>query len=328
MGPTMKRQLSGRRVGAIGLGCMSFAGAYGPTDETESLACLTAAVDLGVDHLDVAEVYGMGRSEEVIGTFLRQTNANVTIATKAGIYPKPTRHFRNDRDALRASLEGSLTRLGRDKVELFYIHRREAERPVEEVVETLVGFIEEGLIDSYGLSEVAPSTIRLAHAVHPVTAVQSEYSLWTRQPELGVLQTCKALGIAFVAFSPLGRGMFTDREPDPTKFRPGEIRAGNPRFVEPNFGRNKAAIARFREFCHARGWSTAGAALAWTLDRDEHVLPIPGTRSADHLRDCLSALRIVLTEADRAEIERLLPTGFAHGARYSASQNIGVEGYC
>lgn len=324
----MKRRLNGREVGAIGLGCMSFGGIYGATDLDESLDCLAAAVELGVTHLDVAEIYGMGRSEEVIGTFLRQTNADVAIATKAGIYQTPTRHFRNDRDSLRSSLDGSLKRLGTDRVDLFYIHRREAARPVEEVAETLAGFIAEGLIGSYGLSEVAPATIRRAHAVHPVAAVQSEYSLWTRQPELGVLQTCRELGITFVAFSPVGRGIFADRFPERSEFAPGDFRIGNPRFTEPAFAANKAIIAGFQKFCRSRGWSTAAAAIAWTLDRGDHILPIPGTRSAAHLRDCASALKIRFTDDDRAEIARLLPVGFAHGDRYAETQIAGVERYC
>jgi aryl-alcohol dehydrogenase-like predicted oxidoreductase len=324
----MKRKLGDREVLGMGLGCMSFGGIYGATDEDESLACLAAAQEAGVDHLDVAEIYGMGRSEEIIGRFLRETGAEMHIATKAGIYPKPERHFRNDEAALRASLEGSLQRLGRDSVELFYIHRREAERPVEEVAETMARFIDEGLIGSWGLSEVAPSTIRRAHAVCPVAAVQSEYSLWTRQPELGVLQTCAELGIAFVAFSPVGRGIFADRFPEAADFPKEDFRIGNPRFTEPNYAANRAAIAGFQDFCRSKGWSTAAAAIAWTLDRGEHVLPIPGTRSAAHLHECLTALEIRFTDEDRAEIARLLPVGFAHGDRYADAQIYGVERYC
>lgn len=323
----MKRRIANHEVGAIGLGCMSFGGVYGATDREESFACLAAARDLGVTHLDVAEIYGQGRSEEVMGAFLKEAGDGFHIATKAGIYTTPSRHFRNDADSLRRSLEGSLARLGRDRVELFYIHRREAARPVEEVVETLAGLVSEGLIGGYGLSEVAPATIRRAHAVHPVAAVQSEYSLWTRQPELGALQTCAELGIAFVAFSPVGRGIFADVFPDPDRFPPGDFRRAHPRFVEPNYSANRAAIAPFRDFCRARGWSVAAAAIAWTLDRGDHVLPIPGTRSAAHLRELCTALNIRFTEDDRAEIARLLPVGFAHGDRYGVAQNAGVESY-
>jgi aryl-alcohol dehydrogenase-like predicted oxidoreductase len=308
---------------------MSFGGIYGGTDEAESFACLEAACALGVTHLDVAEIYGgAGRCEEILGAFLRGSDAPVHIATKAGIYTEPSRHFRNDAGSLRRSLEGSLKRLGRDRVDLFYIHRREAARPLPEVIETLASFIGEGLIGGYGLSEVAPTTIRDAHAIHPVSAVQSEYSLWTRLPELGVLQTCRELGIAFVAFSPLGRGIFADRFPDTAGFPPGDFRHGNPRFEEPNYSRNMAAIAPFQAFCRSRGWPVSAAAIAWTLDRGDHVVPIPGTRSAAHLRELWSATTIRFTEEDRAEIARLLPVGFAHGPRYSPAQAAGAESYC
>lgn len=324
----MKRMIAGREVGAVGLGCMSFGGIYGATAIEDSLACLDEAARLGVTHLDVAEIYGGGRCEEIMGRYLGGRPGPFHIATKAGIYTEPTRHFSNARDRLRGSLEGSLKRLGLDRVDLFYIHRREAARPLPEVVETLVGLIEEGLIGGYGLSEVAPNTIRDAHAIHPVTAVQSEYSLWTRLPELGVLRTCRALGIAFVAFSPVARGILADRFPDPAAFPPGDFRRGNPRFEEPNYSRNKAAIAPFQAFCHARGWPVSAAAIAWTLDRGDHILPIPGTRTAAHLRELWSATEIRFTDEDRAEIDRLLPPGFAHGPRYSDWQAAGAESYC
>ncbi len=323
-----KRTLARHRVGAVGLGCMSFGEIYGETTEEESQDCLAAAVELGVDHWDVAEIYGMGHSETMIGRFLADQPADVKIATKAGIYFEPTRHYSNAPDRLRASLDGSLTRLGRDKVELFYIHRREAERAVEEVVETLVGFIEEGLIDTIGFSEIAPSTLRRAAAVHPIAAVQSEYSLWTREPELGMIQTCKELGTAFVAFSPVARGMLADTFPDPSKFPRGDFRTPNPRFVEPNYSANCALLRPFQAFCAARDWSTSAAAIAWTLDQGDHVIPIPGTRTAAHLRDLAAANDIEFSDDDRAEIARLLPVGFAHGARYADSQWFGVERYC
>lgn len=324
----MKRRIGRREVGSVGLGCMSFGGIYGTTDIDESFACLEEALRLGVTHLDVAEIYGAGRSEEVMGEFLRGRPAEFHIATKAGIYTEPTRHVSNEPSRLRRSLEGSLKRLGRDRVDLFYLHRREAARALPEVIETLAGFVEEGLIGGYGLSEVAPATIRDAHAIHPVTAVQSEYSLWTRLPELGVLQTCRDLGIAFVAFSPVGRGILADRFPDPAAFPPEDFRRGNPRFQEPHYSRNMRAIAPFQAFCRARGWATSAAAIAWTLDRGDHIVPIPGTRSAAHLRELWSATEIRFTDADRAEIERLLPAGFAHGPRYSEAQGAAAESYC
>jgi aryl-alcohol dehydrogenase-like predicted oxidoreductase len=323
----LKRRIAGRTVGAVGLGCMSFGGVYGATTEDESFACMDEARGLGVDHWDVAEIYGNGLSETLIGRYLAQTRAAVSIATKAGIYLEPERHFRNDAEALRRSLEGSLRRLGRDRVELFYIHRREAGRPIEEVMETLAGLVEEGLIGGIGLSEVAPATLRRAQAVHPVAAVQSEYSLWSRQPDLGMVQTCAELGVTFVAFSPVGRGMLADRFPEPASFAPGDFRARNPRFTEPNFTANMRAIRPFQDWCRARGWSTAAVAVSWTLHRGAHVMPIPGTRTAAHLRDLAQAAEICLTDSDLAEIETFLPKGFAHGARYADAQWPGVEHY-
>jgi aryl-alcohol dehydrogenase-like predicted oxidoreductase len=326
----MKRRTLGRggpSVGAIGFGAMSFGGLFGQTDDDTSLACLDAALAAGIDFWDTANIYGMGISERIIGDYLKARRPDIVLATKCGIVPGTPRRFDNSADHIRAELETSLGKLNRDKVELYYIHRREAERPIEDVIETMATLIAEGLIDGYGLSEVAPSTIRRAHAVHPCRAVQNEYSLWTRQPELGVLQTCAELGIAFVAFSPLARGMLGDPPVDPAKMHAGDWRRENPRFTEPNHSANRAAIDGFRAFAHARGWTTAAAALAWTLQQGDHILPIPGTRTGAHLGDWIGADAITFTQADQAEIARLLPVGFAHGDRYSDAQMVSVERY-
>ncbi len=315
-------------VSAIGLGCMSFAGFFGETDEATSLRCLDAALDHGIDFLDTANIYGMGRSERVIGTWLASRKPQVVIATKASIVTQPERRFDNSEPYLRAELDASLKRLGVDFVDLFYIHRREQERPIEEVVQTLQKLIAEGRIGGYGLSEVSPATLRRAHAVHPCRAVQNEYSLWSRMPELGLIQTCAELGVAFVPFSPLGRGVFGEAFPDPATMAATDFRTRLPRFSEPNYTYNRAAIDGFKTFAHARGWTVAGAALAWVLDQGPHLIPIPGTRTAEHLAEWAGADAITLTDADRAEIARLLPVGFAHGDRYNDSQIIGVERYC
>lgn len=318
----------GPEVSAIGLGCMSFAGFFGATDLETSLACLDTAWEAGITFLDTANLYGMGRSERAIGAWLKASGANPVIATKAGIVTSPHRHFRNDEDHLRSELENSLERLGRDRVDLFYIHRREQQRPVEEVAEILARFIEEGLIGGYGLSEVAPSTIRRAHAVHPCRAVQNEYSLWSRQPELGVIETCAELGIAFIPFSPLARGELTDRPPVVADMAETDFRKSSPRWQAPNHGYNQAALGRFRDYAAARGVSTAKLALAWVLGRGDHLIPIPGTRSGAHLKDWVEAAEMPLTTEDYIEIEKILPAGFAHGDRYSDSQTAGVERYC
>ncbi|MGR3793806.1 aldo/keto reductase [Vannielia sp. SX4] len=325
-----KRKLGagGPEVSAIGLGCMSFAGFFGDTDLETSVACLDTAWNAGIDFLDTANIYGMGRSENAIGEWLKGTDAKPVIATKASIVPKPERHYRNDEGHLRSELEQSLKRLGVDSVGLFYAHRREQARPVEELAETMAKFMEEGLIGGYGLSEVAPSTIRRAHAVKPVTAVQNEYSIWSRQPELGVIQTCAELGIAFVPFSPLARGELSDTPPDPAKMADADFRKANPRWQAPNHAYNQQALERFRAYAKDRGVPTSKLAMAWVLGKGDHLIPIPGTRTGAHLQEWVDAADMELTAEDYAEIEHILPAGFAHGDRYSDAQTIGVERYC
>lgn len=321
----------GPQVSAIGLGCWSFAGSYGPTDEAESHATLARALDIGIDFLDTANVYGNGLSETVIGSFIKDHPDRFTIATKAGIrrdLETGERYFDNSPEHLRESLEASLRRLGVEHVALYYIHRRDGSRPVEDVMETLVRFREEGKIGGIGFSEIAPSTLRRANAVHPVMAVQSEYSLWTRQPELGVIQACRETGAAFVPFCPLGRGILTADTPDPATFGKGDFRTSNPRFIEPNLSCNIESVEPFRQFAAGRGTTPAALAIAWILHQGQHLLPIPGTRSAAHLEDDASAAALDLSADDLAEIGRILPCGFAHGDRYSDVQNVGVERYC
>ena len=324
---TRKLGAQGPSVGAIGLGCMNFGGLYGPTTEADSLATLARAVDLGVDHFDTADVYGEGLSETLIGAFLRQTGARVAIASKAGITRQKEKPFDNAPDYLRRCLEGSLRRLGVEHIDLYYIHRREAARPIEEVMDTLARFVAEGKIGAIGLSEVSPATLERARAVHPVAAVQSEYSLWTRLPELGLLQACARGGTALVAFSPLGRGMLTNAPPDPGGFHDGDFRRNNPRFQEPNYSFNLRYVKAFQEYARAQGVSTSALALAWLMDRGPHVIPIPGTRRADHLAECAAA-DLVLDDAQREAVEAILPVGFAHGDRYPASPAGGPENFC
>lgn len=328
-----RRQLgkNGPEVSAIGLGCWSFGGAYGPTDEAESHKTLKKALDLGIDFLDTANVYGAGVSEVVIGSFIKENPGKFVIATKGGIHRDPVtnaRGFNNSPEHLRAELEKSLRRLRVDRVDLYYVHRREAERPIEDVMETVMRFRDEGKIGGIGFSEIAPASLRRAHAVHPVMAVQSEYSLWTRIPEMGMIQTCRELGAAFVPFSPLGRGMFTSRTPHPPAFEKSDFRKNNPRFLEPNFSRNVAAIEPFKAFARARGTTPAALAIAWTMAKGEHLIPIPGTRSAENLAEDARAADLALTSDDMAEIEKILPVGFASGDRYSDLQLAGAERYC
>jgi len=327
------RQLGkdGPVVGAIGLGCWSFAGAYGPTDEAESHATLARALDLGVDFLDTANVYGNGISEKTIGSFIKDHPDRFKIATKGGIHRPPgttTRTFDNSPEHLREALEQSLRNLGVECVDLYYIHRREADRPIEDVVETLARFKAEGKIKGIGFSEIAPSSLRRAHAVHPVTAVQSEYSLSTRLPEMGMIETCRELGVGFVPFSPLGRGLFAPEAPDPATFGDLDFRKKNPRFIPPSYACNLAAVAPFKACAADLGVTSSQLAIAWVLHQGDHLIPIPGTRSAAHLEDLAAAASLKLSDDDLAEIGRLLPRGFAHGDRYSEAQLAGAERYC
>lgn len=325
-----QRQLGpdGPMVSAIGLGCLSFGGIFGPTTPDASLRCLDAAWDHGITFLDTANIYGAGTSETVIGEWLKTRKRRPILATKAGIVPGANRRIDNSAPYLRAELEGSLKRLGVDHVDLFYIHRHEAERPIEEVADTLKTLIAEGKIGGYGLSEIAPYTLERAHASHPVRAVQNEYSLWTRQPDLGLIQRCRALGTAFVPFSPLARGALGHTMLDPATLPAGEFRTLIPRFSPENWPRNKARIEAFRAYAADRGFSPAALALAWTLAQGDHLIPIPGTRTAEHLADWVTASDISLTPEDHTEIARLLPVGWAFGDRYNDDQAATVERYC
>ena len=327
----IKRKLgvNGPNVSAISLGCMSFSGIFGPTEKSESFACLDAAKEHGITFLDTAEIYGKGLSEKLIGEYQNSRKHRFCIATKGGIVIGSKRgNNDNSEKSLRKALEGSLKRLGVEHVELYYVHRRDFSIEIEDVVETLTKFKIEGKIGGFGFSEISPSSLRRAHTVHPVTAIQNEYSLWTRYPDLGMLETCLELGVCFVPFSPLGRGMLTDTFPDATSFPDSDFRKNIPRFQEPNFSANCKIISSFRTFAHSRGWNTSATALAWVLDQGEHLVPIPGTRSATHLREWISATKIKFNEEDRIEIKRILPVGFAHGDRYSNEQIVGIERYC
>ncbi|WP_373504572.1 aldo/keto reductase [Aestuariivirga sp.] len=320
----------GPLVGEVGFGAMSFAGFFGPTDKETSHRTLARALDLGVTHIDTALIYGPYVSEDFIGEFLRHNPAARTqfsIATKGGIVPNP-RKFDNSPGFLRECLDGSLKRLGVERVDLYYVHRRDQTIPIEDVTGTLVAFKNEGKIGGFGFSEISPSSLERAASIHPVAAVQNEYSLWSRQPELGMLQACKRLGTTFVAFSPVARGALTDVALDPATFADSDFRKRNPRFEEQNFTRNMERIAKFKAFARARGWSTAALAIAWVLRQGDHIIPIPGTRTPEHLAENASAAAISLSEDEWREIDAILPPGFAHGHRYSDQQINGTEQYC
>ena len=327
---TRKLGQNGPIVSALGYGAMSFTNFYGPADDKESAAILDACVEHGITHIDTADVYGMGRSEDVIGAWLatRPTLAPFTIATKVGITRDPDHRFNNSAKHLEQSLDASLKRLGVEAIDLYYLHRRDTRVEIEDVMETMSGFVKAGKIKAIGLSEVAPSTVRRAHAVHPVAAVQSEYSLSTRAPELGLIQTCAQIGASLVAFSPVGRALLTDRPHQADDIQDMPFLKQNPRFIEPNLSANLQYNAKFRTLAAEMDLPAAALAIAWVLHQGNHVFAIPGTRKLEHLQEHVKGASIDLSSEDLAQIEAVLPLGWAHGDRYSMTQWAGPERYC
>lgn len=329
-----KLGLSGPTIHPMGVGAMSFTNFYGPTNESESFAILDAAMVAGVSLIDTANIYGQGTSETVIGHYLKanpQAKDIFKIATKVGITRNPDGSgniFNNSANHLEQELDKSLVRMGIDAVDLYYIHRRDPSLPIEEVVKTLAGFVKAGKVKAIGFSEIAPSSLRRAHAVHPIAAVQSEYSLSTRSPELGLIQTCAELGVALVAFSPVGRSFLTDSPLTFQAAQESQFLQNNPRFIEPNYSANINAVKPFQRLASDLGMSTAGLAIAWLLAQGDHVIPIPGTRSVSHFKQLLEGTKRKLSAQELAAINEILPIGWAHGDRYSRQQWAGPEAYC
>jgi aryl-alcohol dehydrogenase-like predicted oxidoreductase len=331
---TSKRRLGqdGPLVSAMGVGAMSFSDMYGPTDEAHSHAILRAALDEGITHIDTANVYGMGKSEMAIGSFLKSNPAareQLVLATKAGITRTADgqRTFNNTLDHLESELDASLACLGVDAVDLFYVHRRDHAVPIEEVAGSMAQLVKKGKTRAIGFSEIAPASLRLAHAVYPVAAVQSEYSLSVRAPELGLVQTCAELGVALVAFSPVGRSLLTDNPLSYEAAQASVFLRENPRFLEPNYTRNLAASEPLRALGRSMGEPAAALAVAWVMAQGDHILPIPGTRSTQHFAELARAGQLNLSADDVQAIEQALPLGWAHGERYSVNQWQGPENY-
>ena len=324
---------TGVSVHPVGLGCMSLSGFYGPTDEAEAMRLLAAALDLGVDFWDTANVYGEGLSETRLGKFFAEDRARrsrVTLATKFSISKdaQGRRFINNSPEHMIEALDGSLKRLGVDHVDLYYVHRIDPRFPVEETVDALARQVKKGKIRAIGLSETAPDTLRRAHAVHPIAAMQSEYSLWTRGPELGMLQACAELGVAFVAFSPVGRGALGGRLRDVAALPAGDFRRNNPRFTGLNWTRNLARIDAYVEVAQSFDRDPGELAMAWVLAQGDQILTIPGTRYAANLAHDARAADRPLTAAEAEAIARVLPPGWAAGDRYTDAQWANIERYC
>ena len=313
------RSLAGRKVHPIGLGCMNLSHAYGePPPREQGIAVLHAAVELGVTHFDTAALYGFGRNEALVGPALKPYRDRIVLTSKCGLHGVDGKRVIDGRPAtLRLMLEASLTRLDTDVVDLYYLHRWDKSMPIEDSLGEMARMVESGKVRALGLSEVSAATLRKAHALHPIAAVQSEYSLWTRNPEIAMLDACRELGIAFVAFSPLGRGFLTGIDLDPPGFVAKDVRHSMPRFQEPFFSGNARMLEPYREIAKAAGCTPAQLALAWLLHKAPHILPIPGTTSIEHLQQDLAAAAIMLGAETVEKLDALINERTIAGKRYS-----------
>ncbi|MFG3616751.1 aldo/keto reductase [Nocardia sp. NPDC047654] len=322
------RRLGELAVSAQGLGCMGMSHAYGEADDAQSIATLHHALDLGVTLLDTADFYGAGHNEELVGRAIAKRRDEVVLATKFGFANRlgePT-HIRGDAPYVRQACEASLRRLGVDHIDLYYLHRVDPKVPIEETVGAMAELVQAGKVRHLGLSEAGAQTIRRAHAVHPITALQSEWSLWTRDLEAEIAPVCRELGIGLVPFSPLGRGFLTGRYNSVEGLAQTDVRRSQPRFAEGNLERNLAIVAKLTELAAAKGVTAGQLALAWVQHRGEDVVPIPGTRRQRYLEENLAALAIELSPEDLAAIEAAAPPEQIAGTRYDATNLTFVNG--
>lgn len=311
---------SGITVSALGLGCMGMSEFYGAHDDAQSLDTLAHAVERGVTFFDTADMYGQGHNEQLLARFLPGRRDGLTIASKFGIVRDGTgygRHIDNSPAYIAQACDASLARLGIETIDLYYAHRIDKTRPIEETVEAMARLITAGKVRAIGLCEVSPQTLRRAHAVHPIAAVQSEWSLWSRDPETdGTLATCRELGVSFVAYSPLGRGFLTGALNGTEGLDEKDFRRLSPRFLAENMARNQKLVDRIKELAAAKSVTPGQLVLAWLLGQGQDVIPIPGTRRIVHLDENLAAAEIRLSGNELAELSAAIPPGAAAGQRY------------
>lgn len=315
-----QRKLGELKVSAIGLGCMGMSAFYGGRDESKALETIAYALDHGVNFLDTADMYGPWTNEELVGKAIRGKRDQVVLATKFGNEIDEagnwTRRINGRPDYVRKSVEGSLKRLGTDYIDLYYLHRVDPDTPIEETVQAMAELVKAGKVRYIGLSEAAPETIRRAAAIYPITALQTEYSLWSRDPEGEILSTVRELGIGFVPYSPLGRGFLTARWDSPDELEAGDFRKNNPRFSGENFYRNKAYVDKVKNIADELGVKPGQLALAWVLAQGDDVVPIPGTKHVAFLKENIAAVDIELDDDILQRIDEAMPKGAAAGDRY------------
>lgn len=324
-----KRKLGPFEVSEIGLGCMNLSHAYGePPAQGDAVRLIERALDLGVTHLDSAALYGFGRNEELVGAALKGRGGDVVLTSKCGMQGIDGKRVIDGRPAtLRKTLEDSLRRLQRETIDLYYLHRFDKLNgvPIEDSVGELSRMVEDGKVRAIGLSEVSAATLLKAHAVHAVAAVQSEYSLWSRNAEIAILDACRAIGAAFVAFSPIARGFLAAREMRPANFAAKDIRRGMPRFQPPHFERNCTLLPAYRKIAHEAGCTPAELAIAWLLRKAPHVIPIPGTTSIAHLEEDIGAASVSLSPAFIEQLDALINEKTVSGPRYPAATQAEID---
>jgi aryl-alcohol dehydrogenase-like predicted oxidoreductase len=323
----MKKRMLGQglEVSAEGLGCMGMSEFYGSADQDEATATIRRALDLGVNFVDTADMYGPFTNEKLVGAAIYGRRSEVVLATKFGNVRGENGErlgIRGDAAYVFEACDASLLRLGTDYIDLYYQHRVDQSVPIEETVGAMKELVEAGKVRHLGLSEASPETIRRAHAVHPITALQTEYSLWSRDPEEEILPTVRELGIGFVAYSPLGRGFLSGRFKSPEDFGEGDFRSWHPRFQGENFQRNLELVERVKEIADEKGVTAGQLALAWVLAQGEDIVPIPGTTTIRHLEENIAAAEIELTHDDLQRLDEAAPKGVAAGARYADMSSI------